>query len=408
MVAEAEAEADDAWHQADLKQLEADTAVNIMVRAETSLLAAKEDGELGAITIAEQVLADAKASAKIQRQEAELATAKATTMQARMHAKVEEAEARIEEKEAQDAEIAMVSAKTRLEDAITEGPGRRMSEQRKLEEALKEAKSAAVRTRNEATIAEADAELARSELDANEAAACALKENSELQVAEKMVADAEAALATALEQEDEEFCSQAKKDLAKANAALEKQEGETQVADAIAAVARAEVVADKAAARALGEQLQAQAAEDFVKQAHAALAASQLEANTSDIQKATEALDDARAAAEKERSEADDASTKAAEAGVLAAHTTEAAMAVLDQVEARAAENASVSMTANKHLRWYRLGAGLILVMTIFFVGLGAWFGIYTLAGRVIDNDKMMVIAVCYLRSTQLYVCFVC
>ena len=400
------AEAEEARAVANLEQLEAETAEKMLISAEASLAAAKENGRVDAIAAAQQLLSDAKAAVKRERQEAELAGAVAATKQATIQAQVEQAEAYIEEKEAQDAEMAVIRAQAMLEGAPSEYPlERTMSEQQLLVEALDQAKVDAVRARNEADVAEADAELARSLLDADETAACALKENLELLAAEQMVIHAEAALTTALDQQDEAACSQARLDLASAKAALEKEQGEAQVADAVASVARAEVVADKAATRALEGELQAQAADELLKQMEAAFAASQLEANVAAIDKATKALNEARTAAKKERSNAQAAASKAAEAEALAAAETEVAMEVMDQVEARAAENAGVSIAENKYLRWYSIGAGFLLVFTVFFVGLGAWFGIYILANRVIDNDKMMVPADTCLQSSDEVLC---
>ena len=99
-VAEAEAEAKDAWHQVELEKQEADTAAHTMAIAKASLMAAKESGDSVAILMAEQNLADAQASTNKEKDEAELAEANATVMNARVQAEVEEAEAYIEEKEA--------------------------------------------------------------------------------------------------------------------------------------------------------------------------------------------------------------------------------------------------------------------------------------------------------------------
>ena len=391
---EVKAAAAEARHEADLELQKANTAERMRKQAEASLAAAEQSGDMAAVAAAEQDLAHANTAATREKQEAELAEAQAATAHARVMVEIEQIEAHVDEKEAQDAEMAVVRAEAILKGSLSEGCFGRLA----FEEALEHAKAAAVHARNEASVTEAEAELARSQLDANENIARALKENFELQAAKQKVLEATATLELA-NQEDTGAVSQAEFVLATARAALEKEQGEAQVADATAAVTQAQVVADEAAARALDEKLQAQHAEELVHKAQEALAESQLQTDRNswqrgvDIERANQALAEATTAADREQKEAEAAATEAEQAETLAAVETEAARALMDRVEARAADNANVSMAEDKYLKCYSMFGGLFLVVAVFFIGFGGSFVVYTLASRVIDNNKMLVTA---------------
>ena len=365
-------------------------------RVGSTLRHAEESGDAAAIAVANQALVDAKRSADEQKQEAEEALAKAATMEAKVQVEKEEAQAFSEEKEAQDAEMAVTKAEALLSQsqqlqALLPQSSEGNSSLSCAQENLDIAKVTAVRARNEAELGQAEAEQARSELKAVEAAARAVRENLDHQTAEQMVKNAESALEDALIQQDKDIVAKARVDVEAAKAAAEQELGQAQVASAVAAVAAAEATADKAAAHALNQKMQARAAENLLLELQEQLTDSKNVGGKGMTWKAAKNLTNARSAAIKNKLTATTAAAVAAEKEALAELEAEAAQAVFDRVETRAAENASVSVVDKKHLTWYSMGAALLLVFTTFVTSIGAPLVIYTMAGRVIDNDKMLV-----------------
>ena len=375
-VKDAQIEAAAARHQADTEELEAKAAETMA---------------------SEAFFAGTATAAKRERGEAELAEAKSRVMQATLQLELEGAAARLQGGKARAARAEEINANSRLQDSDPQST----SAERALVE-LTKAKAVVVQETHSADAAATRAALARSELTAVQAAARALGESREMQESRDLVSEAESALELAKRQADSTAVSSAHANLNVALTEANREEREAVIANAVAAVARAQVEADRAAMFAREEEEEAQAASELVKARQAVLANAQMEgeaghffSNATGITEASKALTHAHEEHEREVSEAENAATKAADAKAKAKAELEAAEMIMEQMEARAAATAEVSTITKKHMKCYSLVAAISLIAIVVFLTFGASIVAFTLSNRVIDNDKMMVSSQC-------------
>ena len=408
-VDEAQEEAAAAEDQANTQWLEAEAAEARTVRAKAALETARNTGDAATMLSAEDELNEAVASSETKQGEAQLAQAKAAVMQAKLQVEKEEGEAELEQQQARTARNAAVRAEGAPSDDDTETWGSTTDDDietwaespdlprpltcEDVPAALCETENRimAQRERDELLLAEAEVALARSQLEAEETAAAALKEKLELASAKQQVAAAELALEAAQEQNDSALMEKAKHDVLLAKAVAENEEREALMAGAIAAVEAAELRAEQAAFQVVVENADVQVADDLVRKREQELSIAKMQGKTAATERALHALNDAQAAAAKERSDAQAAAIVALDTTKQTEEEIQAAESKMEEIELRAAVNAELSTKAEKHVVWFSTGAALLLISTVFLISFGTSSIIYMLANRVIDNDKLLV-----------------